>query len=275
MAKAISLENLSRFKQNYDTYVAGLIASAIAGVYKPKGSKTVAQLNALTGQVVGDVYNVTDSGTLTAGNVHVVAGDNVVWVSENSGQWDKLAGTIDLSGYLPKSAGSGNALTGDLYTSANIVRPAGTLEISASVSSIALIYGLTTQGQSQRGVIIGASTNNGVKIYAENTSNATHAVKIPYSSTEQTLAYRSDISSANIIAALGYTPYSNSNPAGYITGITSTMVTNALGYTPYNSTNPAGYITGITATMINTALGADALTQASFATNSDIDGLFS
>ena len=56
---------------------------------------------------------------------------------------------------------------------------------------------------------------------------------------------------------------------------TSEMVTNALGFTPYNSTNPCGYISGITASMINTALGADALTQNSFATNSDIDGLFS
>ena len=30
---------------------------------------------------------------------------------------------------------------------------------------------------------------------------------------------------------------------GYLTGITSTQVTNALGYTPYNNSNPAGYIT--------------------------------
>ena len=33
------------------------------------------------------------------------------------------------------------------------------------------------------------------------------------------------------------------NNAGYITGITSSDVTAALGYTPYNSTNPDGYIT--------------------------------
>ena len=51
------------------------------------------------------------------------------------------------------------------------------------------------------------------------------------------------ISSADVIEALGYTPYNSSNPAGYITGISSSDVITALGYTPYNSTNPDGYIT--------------------------------
>jgi hypothetical protein len=50
------------------------------------------------------------------------------------------------------------------------------------------------------------------------------------------------LSSGDVTAALGYTPYNSSNPSGYITAITSTMVTSALGYTPYNSTNPSGYI---------------------------------
>ena len=77
------------------------VNSVVSSVYKPKGTKTVAQLNALTGQQVGDVYNVSDSGTLTAGNVSVIAGDNVVWTDEN--EWDKLAGTIDLSGYVQKT----------------------------------------------------------------------------------------------------------------------------------------------------------------------------
>lgn len=51
------------------------------------------------------------------------------------------------------------------------------------------------------------------------------------------------LSSADVTTALGYTPYNNTNPSGYITGITSANVTTALGYTPYNSTNPSGYIT--------------------------------
>lgn len=50
-----------------------------------------------------------------------------------------------------------------------------------------------------------------------------------------------DLASGDITTALGYTPYDNTNPSGYITGITSSDVTTALGYTPYNSTNPSGY----------------------------------
>lgn len=41
----------------------------------------------------------------------------------------------------------------------------------------------------------------------------------------------------------------------YLDGITSTDITNALGYTPYSSSNPSGYITGITSSDISTALG--------------------
>lgn len=58
-----------------------------------------------------------------------------------------------------------------------------------------------------------------------------------------------------VIDALGFTPYDEDNPDGFITGITKSMVTTALGYTPYNSTNPSGYITGITKSMVTTALG--------------------
>jgi hypothetical protein len=91
---------------------------------------------------------------------------------------------------------------------------------------------------------------------------------------------RSEISSANVTGALGFTPYNSTNPSGYITtsalsgyltsataastyqpvgayltGITSSQVTTALGFTPYNSSNPSGYITGITSANVTTALG--------------------
>lgn len=271
--KVITLSALSRFKSNYDTYVAGLIASAIAGVYKPKGSKTVAQLNSLTGQQVGDVYNVTDSGTLTAGSVSVVAGDNVVWVTEGSNShWDKLAGTIDLSGYLPKSAGSGNALTGDLYTNGNVVAN----KIAANISlggSITLEYGLTPNGQIRKGVILKDTMSTyGVTIYAPSVS-ANTAVCLP--NTSGTLALTSDLSVTNIATYLGYTPYNgDANSKGFITGISSQDVINALGYTPYNSTNPSGFITGITKAMVTTALGYTPLGPSDYANDTDIDGLF-
>jgi len=98
----------------YDTEVytaAGVdaaIASAVSSAYKAKGTKTISQLNTLAPSVanadsslkVGDVYNLSDGGTLAApatnGEATVVAGDNVVWTADG---WDRLRGIVDLSGY--------------------------------------------------------------------------------------------------------------------------------------------------------------------------------
>lgn len=61
------------------------VDSAISSVYKYRGS--VANQSALpsSNQTIGDVYNVEDTG------------DNFAW---DGTQWDKLAGTVDLSSYL-------------------------------------------------------------------------------------------------------------------------------------------------------------------------------
>lgn len=71
----------------------------LGGMYNFKGSKTVAQINALTGMTAGDAYNVTDSGTITTGSVSVSAGDNVAWTGT---AWDKLSNSIVLSGFATK-----------------------------------------------------------------------------------------------------------------------------------------------------------------------------
>lgn len=62
------------------------LATQLTAVYKYKGSLTNKdELDAKTdGNTTGDVYNVEDTG------------DNYAW---NGKEWDKLAGTIDLSGY--------------------------------------------------------------------------------------------------------------------------------------------------------------------------------
>ena len=50
------------------------------------------------------------------------------------------------------------------------------------------------------------------------------------------------LGSADITAALGFTPYNNTNPSGYLSSITSAQVTAALGYTPpqANGTGASG-----------------------------------
>jgi hypothetical protein len=66
----------------------------------------------------------------------------------------------------------------------------------------------------------------------------------PYSNTNPN-SYISSITSGNVTTALGFTPYSNTNPNGYISSITSGNVTTALGFTPYSNTNPNGYISSV------------------------------
>jgi hypothetical protein len=57
--------------------------SAIGTGYTPKGNATVATLESLTGQSNGDMYIVTDSGTLNNGALVVSAGNSVAWDSTN------------------------------------------------------------------------------------------------------------------------------------------------------------------------------------------------
>lgn len=88
------------------TEVDNKVASAVGSVYKMKGSvDDVAALTALTGVVIGDVYNVVAAGTLNEEAFE--AGSNFVAVKagagSQTGMWDKLGGTIDLSAYA-KSA---------------------------------------------------------------------------------------------------------------------------------------------------------------------------
>lgn len=60
----------------------------VSSIYKVKGSKnTLANLPA-TGNVIGDVWNIDDTGA------------NYVWTGSD---WDKLSETVDLSGYLQKT----------------------------------------------------------------------------------------------------------------------------------------------------------------------------
>ena len=59
------------------------IAEKAGSGYTPKGEASVATLNALSGQENGELYTMTDAGTLTDGSLAVVAGDTVAWDATN------------------------------------------------------------------------------------------------------------------------------------------------------------------------------------------------
>ena len=60
------------------------IAEKAGSGYTPKGEASVATLNGLSGQENGELYTMTDAGTLTDGSLAVVAGDTVAWDATNS-----------------------------------------------------------------------------------------------------------------------------------------------------------------------------------------------
>lgn len=98
------------------------VASAVGSVYKMKGSvDNASALTALTGVVIGDVYNVVTAGTLNGEAFE--AGSNFVAIKagagNQTGMWDKLGGTIDLSAYAKKTEVPTLTAFNDLTTTVN------------------------------------------------------------------------------------------------------------------------------------------------------------
>ena len=75
-------------------FVTSAVNTAVSSLYKVKGTKATYSALPTTGNVTGDVWNVTAAyGTYPAGT-------NWVW---NGEEWDALGGSIDLSGYVLQS----------------------------------------------------------------------------------------------------------------------------------------------------------------------------
>lgn len=112
------------------TEVDNKVASAVGSVYRMKGSvDDAAALTALTGVVIGDVYNVVAAGTLNGEAFE--AGSNFVAIKtgagSQTGMWDKLGGTIDLSAYA-KSADVANTYATKTAVTSEISTKIGTLD---------------------------------------------------------------------------------------------------------------------------------------------------
>lgn len=73
--------------------IKNAIAASASKVYSPKGSCATASLPT-TGQIIGDVWNLTDAGAYGA------IGTNVFW---NGTKWSVLGSGIDLSAYYTKT----------------------------------------------------------------------------------------------------------------------------------------------------------------------------
>lgn len=118
------------------------VASAVGSVYKMKGSvDDAAALTALTGVVIGDTYNVIAAGTLNGEAFE--AGSNFVAIKAGAGtqtgMWDKLGGTIDLSAYATKTA-----VTSEINTKIGTLDKADTAVTGQVVSAVSETDGIIT-----------------------------------------------------------------------------------------------------------------------------------
>lgn len=100
--------NITGKANSADVYTKTEINKKISNTYAFKGEKSVSNINSISVKTVGDIYRLTDSGTLSVGSLEVTAGDNVVWAD---GKWDiidaALAKRIEMYGkdVTPTTAG--------------------------------------------------------------------------------------------------------------------------------------------------------------------------
>ena len=132
--------------ENNNPATKAYVDSAVASVYKYKGS--VANQAALpsSNQVTGDVYNVEDTG------------DNYAW---DGSKWDKLAGTVDLSAYLTTANASQTYLTKADASTTYATNTALTAKADASaLANYLTLAGGTLTGNLTAPTFIGALQGN-------------------------------------------------------------------------------------------------------------------
>ena len=141
----------------------------------------------------------------------------VTWFINSSGQPQLVnsSGTVSNLG----SGGSGGGGTWGSIT--------GTLSAQSDLSSALALKAPLASPTFSGTVIVPAPVTS---------DNSTKAATTAY---VQAQGYLTGINATQVTTALGYTPYSASNPAGYISTINSTEVTTALGFTPLSTTGTA------------------------------------
>ena len=213
--------------QNAHAATKAYVDSAVSSVYKYKGS--VANQSALpsAGQIVGDVYNVEDTG------------DNYAW---DGTQWDKLAGTVDLSGYLTTAtAASTYQPKGDYATNTALASKADSSALSAyaplanpaftgtatlggqsiaTVNQIPDISGLATKSELSGYLPVGGTAASASKLATAHSFSITGAV----TGTAVSFDGTGDVA-INATSATDATKIARSGSRGTLAGYENTSVT--------------------------------------------------
>ena len=213
------------------------------------------------GSIDGDISNQTDlqnaldakQDVLTAGT-GISIENNVISNTQTSAEWGNIEGTLSNQTDLQDEL---NTLSDGITANHDEIGRIG--QLIGGYGDI-VNYDASDFATAAQGTLADTALQSGDNI-TELVNNA---------------GYITGITSSDVTNALGYTPYSNSNPDGFISGINFSDVTTALGYTPYDASNPDGFITGIDSTDVTTALGytpydasnpAGYITSASLPTN--------
>lgn len=157
------------------------LQSALAEVYKPQGSATVATLNGLTitESMNAYVYNMSDSGNLVnedASTVAVSIGDNVALIWNNgSWKWDRLSGFIDLSNYVDK-------------TTAQTI--SGMKTFTTNTNFLAIIYTYDIIPVTDDTYSLGSSSYKWKDLYLGGTAYLKGQINFPFTSANDWILYR-------------------------------------------------------------------------------------
>ena len=198
----------------------------------------------------------TITGSWTLGSGASLVASTVQSISGNTLSSSQVTTAL---GYTPYNSTNPSGFLTSI-NSTQVINALGYTPASSSVATTGALGALS---------ITTASASGGGSL-SYNSSTGVFTFTPPYLAS-----YLTGITSLQVTNALGFTPYNNTNPNGYITvaalsgyatqtyvttqgyltSITSGQVTGALGYTPYNATNPNGYITGINSTAVTNALG--------------------
>lgn len=240
---------------------SGVIAATGAGAVIYKGTWNASTNTPTLTNGVGTAgwqYAVSVGGTVNfgAGAITFTVGDFVLY---SGTVWQQIAaGGTAAAGTLTGTTLASNVVTSSLTTVGTLTNLTVTNTITGSVSgsagTVASISGNTvtsTQVTTALGFTPYNATNPSNYITSSALTGYALTSAIPTNNTQLTngAGYITGINSSTVTTALGFTPYSNTNPSSYITSSSLT------GLATESYVTSRGYITGINSSAVTTALG--------------------